>query len=87
MTVNKQEWSICTDYSSTDVTSVFMKKVDVEMLSDGLLIVPTLSERSAKGGFTLEVHSDFAVSVLELPEARSKTLAGESLILSQLPGR
>ena len=77
MTVNKEEWSICTRYSSIDVTSVFMKKVDVESLSDGLLIVPTLSERGAKGGFTLEVHSDFAVSVLELPEARSKTLAGE----------
>ncbi|GMI02847.1 hypothetical protein TrLO_g14068 [Triparma laevis f. longispina] len=77
MTINKEEWSISTDYTSKDVTSIFMKKVDVETLSDGLLIVPTLSEKGAKGGFTLEIHTDYPVKVNELPEARSKTLTGE----------
>ncbi|GMI46565.1 hypothetical protein TrCOL_g11080 [Triparma columacea] len=77
MTVNKEEWSVCSDYSNTDVSSIFMKKVDVDMLSDGLLIVPSLSDKGVKGGFTLEIHSDFAVKVEELPEARSKTITGE----------
>ncbi|GMH62713.1 hypothetical protein TrST_g11300 [Triparma strigata] len=77
MTINKEEWSISTDYTGKDVASIFMKKVDVETLSDGLLIVPTLSERGAKGSFTLEIHTDVPVSVRELPEARSKTLNGE----------
>jgi len=77
MTVNKNEWSICSDYSQADVTSIFMKKVDVDTLSDGLLIIPSLSEKGIKGGFTLEIHSDFALKVEELPEARSKTITGE----------
>jgi hypothetical protein len=36
-----------------------------------------MSERGLKGGFTLEVHTDYPVKVEELPEATSKTLSGE----------
>jgi len=75
--VSKEEWSICTDYSNTDVSSVYMRKVDLDTLSDGLLIIPSMNERGVKGGFTMEVHTDYPVKVEELPESTSKTLAGE----------
>ena len=77
MTISREEWSICTDYTNSDVTSIFMKKVDMDTLSDGLLIIPSLSRRGVKGGFTLEIHSDFPVKVEELPETRSRTITGE----------
>ncbi len=77
MVISKEEWSICTDDKSTDVSALYMKQVDIAVLSDGLLIIPSMSEKSIKGGFTLEVHSDYPVKVEELPETRSKTLSGE----------
>ena len=77
MVIDKNEWSVCSDYSNSDVCAMYLHKVDIETLSDGLLIIPSLSEKGMKGSFTLEVHSDFAVKVEELPESRSKTISGE----------
>ncbi|CAB1113434.1 unnamed protein product [Ectocarpus sp. CCAP 1310/34] len=40
-------------------------------------MVPTLSEKGVKGAYSLEIHSDHAVEVEELPETTSRTIAAE----------
>jgi len=74
--VEKKEWSVSSNYSLPDVATLFLK-IDRATLSDGLLVIPSMSEKNQKGSFTLEVHSDYMIKADELPESRSKTVSGE----------
>jgi len=77
MNVNPDEWCQMSDYCSKEVATTIMRRLVKDWMPQGLLIVPTMSERGSKGSFILEIHSDHPVHVEELPESRSKTIAGE----------
>ena len=44
---------------------------------NGLVISPCLSDAGAAGSYVLEVHSDSPVTLQDVSESKSKTLAGE----------
>jgi hypothetical protein len=75
--ITKKEWSLSSDFTNDTVASLLIRNIDVETLSEGLLIIPSLEQKGVKGSFVLEVHSDFPVVTNELTEARSKTISGE----------
>mmetsp|Transcript_16174 Transcript_16174/g.21413 ORF Transcript_16174/g.21413 Transcript_16174/m.21413 type:complete len:978 (+) Transcript_16174:224-3157(+) len=77
MNVNPDEWCQMSEYGSKEVATTTLRRLVKDWMPQGLLIIPTMSERGAKGSFVLEVHSDHPVHIEELPESRSKTIAGE----------
>lgn len=48
-----------------------------QLMVDGLLVVPSLSERGIKGYFILEVYASEDVQLTVLPDKKMKVLAGE----------
>jgi len=46
------------DYSSYEVATLTLSRLDPAWIPMGLLVVPTLSDKNAKGTFSLEVHAD-----------------------------
>jgi hypothetical protein len=54
----REEWFRVSDYSSAEVATMTLPRLDPTWIPRGLLVVPTLSDKNAKGTFSLEVHSD-----------------------------
>ncbi|CAM9797164.1 unnamed protein product [Pylaiella littoralis] len=75
--VEPLEWCVMSDYRSTEVSTLMLKSLRKDFMPTGLFLVPTLSEKGVKGAYSLEIHSDHAVEVEELPEAASRTIAAE----------
>ncbi|CAM9172987.1 unnamed protein product, partial [Ectocarpus sp. 13 AM-2016] len=65
------------DYRSTEASTLMLKSLHRDFMPNGLFLVPTLSEKGVKGAYSLEIHSDHAVEVEELPETTSRTIAAE----------
>jgi hypothetical protein len=77
MVVDQTEWWQSSDYSSKEVGTTLLRLLNPEWMPNGLLITPNLIREGREGKYALEVHSDHPVNVVELPESRSQTIAGE----------
>ncbi|KAG5190209.1 hypothetical protein JKP88DRAFT_175916 [Tribonema minus] len=64
-------------YASPDAAAAALPALRRDWAPHGVLVVPTLGERGARGAFALEVHSDLPLDARELPEATSRALAAE----------
>lgn len=69
-------WQATTFCSKTDAC-IYYPRVPRAWLPDGLLIIPCLSEKGARGTFDIEVTCSENFTLQQLPESRSKTVAGE----------
>ncbi|CAN0393668.1 unnamed protein product, partial [Ectocarpus sp. 12 AP-2014] len=75
--VEPLEWCQMSDYRSTEASTLMLKSLHRDFMPNGLFLVPTLSEKGVKGAYSVEIHSDHAVEVEELPETTSRTIAAE----------
>jgi len=65
------------DFSSSDIVSLNVCKVDPSWIPRGVIAVPSLAEVGDKGVFSFEVHTDISgIKVTELTDTKTKTLAG-----------
>lgn len=75
--LNPLYYSQTTTFNSRTEASVFFPKLPRAWMPDGLLLIPCLSERGVRGIFELEVYANCRVSLEQLPETRSRSIAGE----------
>jgi len=73
----KDAFAIATTGVSKMEATVYFPLLPRSWCANGLLVVPSLSERGNKGNFTLEVYASEAVDVTEMPEPFMKSVASE----------
>ena len=66
-----------TTYSHKTEAVVYYPRLPRSWVGNGLIIVPSLSEKGVKGTYELEINCSEPVRVKLLPEAYSRTIAGE----------
>jgi len=75
--LRQDEWFHSSDFSSSDIASLNICKLDPSWIPRGIIAIPCLAEVGAKGVYSFEVHTDISgIKVTELADAKTKTLAG-----------
>jgi len=64
-------------FSHKNEACIYFPKVPRSWMPNGLIVVPCLSNHGIKGSFELEVYSSEKISLNQLPDAYSRSLAGE----------
>lgn len=64
-------------YSSRTESTIHFVKLSRSLIPAGILIIPSLNEKGAKGTFELEVYSSEPVTLQQLPDAFNKSIASE----------
>lgn len=77
LTIDESSYHLASTFSSKMETCVYFPKLPRAWVPNGLLIVPSLSEKGVKGAFDLEVYCSERVYLNQLPETYSRTIAGE----------
>lgn len=75
--VEPTHFNLTTTYSSKTEACVYFPKLPRSWIPDGIIIVPSLSEKGVKGIFELEIYSSEKVLLNQLPETYSRTIAGD----------
>lgn len=70
-------YTLISSFSSKTEACVFYPKLPRAWISNGLIVVPCMSEKGVKGDFELEVYSSEAVIVNPLPETFARSIASE----------
>jgi hypothetical protein len=76
-TLNPLYFSQLTTFSNKIESCMYFPKLPHAWIPDGLIIVPCLSEKHARGSYEIEVYSNIQIEIKQLPETKSKSLAGE----------
>lgn len=76
LSVNSQEWCVCSEGTDREVASVLLPNVRHSWCENGLLVVPSLLRADLMGSYVLRVYSDYPVQMEELPQISSRTLPG-----------
>ena len=72
--VRQDEWFHSSDFSSSDIASLNICKLDPSWIPRGMIAIPCLAEVGAKGVYSFEVHTDISgIKVTELADAKTKT--------------
>lgn len=75
--IEPSQYHLTTSYSNKTEACVFYPKLPRSWIPNGLLIVPSLSEKGIKGKFDLEVYCSEKININALPETYSRSLAGD----------
>lgn len=76
-TLNPLYFSQCTTFQNKIESCMYFPKLPHSWIPDGLIIVPCLSEKHARGSYEIEVYSNIKVNIRQLPETKSKSIASE----------
>lgn len=76
-TLNPLYFSQCTTFQNKIESCMYFPKLPHSWIPDGLIIVPCLSEKHARGSYEVEVYSNIKVNIRQLPETKSKSIASE----------
>jgi len=72
-----ESYLLQTTFSSRTEASVYYPKLPRSWIPNGFIITPCLTEKGVKGSFDLEVYCSEKVSIKQLPDAYSRSVAGE----------
>jgi hypothetical protein len=64
-----------TSYSSKTDCCVYFPKVPRSWMPNGIMIIPSLSERGVRGTFDVEVYCSEAISLTQLPDTYSRSIS------------
>jgi hypothetical protein len=56
---------------------MYFPKLPYSWIPDGLILIPCLSEKHARGSYDLEVYSNVKINLKQLPEMKSRSIASE----------
>jgi hypothetical protein len=76
-TLNPLYFSQSTTFTSKMECCMFFPKLPHAWIPDGLIIVPCLSEKHARGSYDIEIYSNLKVNLKQLPELKSRSIASE----------
>jgi hypothetical protein len=77
LSLDPNAYHLSSTFCSRSEACVFYPKVPRSWIPSGLLIVPCLSEKNAKGSFDLEVYASEKIFMSALPDTYSRTIAGD----------
>jgi hypothetical protein len=75
--VDEKTYRVQSSYSSKTEAVIYLPRVPRVWLPNGLILVPNLRETGVKGLFDIEVYSSDAVTLTQLPDTVSHSIAGE----------
>lgn len=75
--VHNNEYQLITTYEHKQEACVFYPRLPRSWFPNGLLVVPSLSEKGVRGKFDLEVYCSEPVTVTQLPETFARSIAGD----------
>ena len=70
-------FSEITTYSHKTEACMYFPRIPRTWMPDGLLIIPSLSEKGARGTYDIEVYSSKPVALQQIKDQRCKSVAGE----------
>jgi hypothetical protein len=70
-------YSVKSSYTHKTESSLYYPRLPRSWVGNGIIIVPSLSEKGVKGSYELEVNCSEPVRVKQLPDAFSRAVAGE----------
>lgn len=70
-------FSESTTYSHKAEACMFFPRVPRTWMPDGLLIIPSLSEKGARGTYDIEVYASKPIVLQQIKDQRCKSVAGE----------
>lgn len=74
---NPASYSLQTSFSNKTAATVYYPKMPRSWVPNGILVVPSLSEKGIKGSYDLEIYCSEKVTVRALPDTYSRSMAGE----------
>ncbi len=74
--LGSSSFRIESSYNSKVDSCVFFPKIPRSWMPDGLIIIPSLSEKGTRGTFDLEVFSSEPVFLTALPDSYSRSISG-----------
>jgi hypothetical protein len=77
ISVGSEPYYLCTSFTSKSEAVIYYPKMPRAWAPNGLIIVPCLNEKGIKGSFDVEVFSSEPVNLNQLPDAVSRSVAGE----------
>ena len=77
ITLNPLYFYSVTTFCNKIESCIYLPAIPYSWIPDGLIIVPCLSEKHMRGSFELEVYSNIEVTLTQLPDTKSKSIAGE----------
>lgn len=77
LTLDPLYFHASTSFSNRNEACMYLPKVPRSWMPDGLIIIPCLTEKGARGTFDLEIYSNGTVDAYHLQEHFSHTLGGE----------
>lgn len=77
ITLNPLYFYSVTTFCNKIESSIYLPTIPFSWIPDGLIIVPCLSEKHMRGSYELEVYSNIQVTLTQLPDTKSKSIAGE----------
>jgi len=75
--VHNDEYNLVTSYENKQESCVFYPRLPRSWFPNGLLVIPSLSEKGVRSKFDLEVYCSEALTVTQLPETFARSIAGE----------
>lgn len=75
--VDDKTYHVKSLYSSKTEACVYFPRLPRVWIPNGLIIVPTLQETGVKGTFDIEVFSTDSITITQLPNTSSFSIAGE----------
>eukprot|EP00606_Chrysophyceae_sp_TOSAG23-5_P001556 GSChrysophyteH2.ASY1.ANO1.598.1 assembled CDS len=70
-------YSVKSSYTHKSEAAIYYPRLPRSWVGNGLIIVPSLSEKGVKGSYELEVNCSEPVRIRQLPDSFNRTLAGE----------
>lgn len=71
------EFQMVTSFNGKNESCVFFPKIPRSWIPNGLIVVPCMSEKGARSPYELEIFSSERIQVSSLPEAYSRSMAGD----------
>eukprot|EP00605_Chrysophyceae_sp_TOSAG23-4_P001308 GSChrysophyteH1.ASY1.ANO1.1422.1 assembled CDS len=70
-------YSVKSSFSHKSESVIYYPRLPRSWVGNGLIIIPSLSEKGVKGSYELEINCSEPVRVRQLPDAVARTIAGE----------
>mgnify|MGYP006079190507 CR=1 FL=1 len=70
-------YNLKTSYSAKGEAAVYYPRLPRSWMGNGLIVVPSLSEKGVKGSYELFVNSSEPVKIKQLPDSYYRSIAGE----------
>lgn len=75
--LNPLYWSQTSTFVSKSESCLYFPKIPRAWMPDGLIVVPCLNDKNVRGQFELDVFSNCKVTIEQLPETTTRSVAGE----------